>query len=480
VNADVLVVGAGPAGSVAALVLARAGARVVLADRSSFPRDKSCGDLVGPRGLQTLREVGLPEPAGLQLGDMVIVGPTGRRVRLPCFTGRTYPGRAVAVARTQLDATLRQAALDAGAEPLTGRAEAALRGDDGRIAGFCCGGVEVRAGVVIGADGATSTVAAAAGLVDASRVLWAFALRSYAEQRRPVELPYIVWWEPEPGRILPGYGWVFPAGEGRVNVGLGVGTLADRRRGAEAARRLDGFVARLHALGLLDGPRTTSGGERRRAPLGGWLKLGIVGTVPARDNVLLAGDAAGLVNPLQGEGIAQALASGKAAAEAVLAAPGCPAPRYIADLGRRYGRYQAMAAPAHRAMMERPRRAAAVTRLLTLPGVGQAVAGGWSLLWNDLVEGAPTGPARAVAGSASWLGQRAARRSETYLWISRLFAPSEGRAESEAEAGEGTEAGQGARAESEAAAGEGTEAGQAARAESEAVAGASARAESTP
>lgn len=80
---DVLVVGAGPGGSVAALVLARAGARVALLDKSAFPRDKACGDLVGPRGVQLLTDLGVAIPAGRRVGDMVVVGPTGRRVRLP-------------------------------------------------------------------------------------------------------------------------------------------------------------------------------------------------------------------------------------------------------------------------------------------------------------------------------------------------------------------------------------------------------------
>ena len=81
------------------LVLARAGARVALLDKARFPRDKACGDFIGPRGLQVLADLGLPEPPGLDVGDMVVVGPTGRRVVLPCFDGATYPGRARAVPR---------------------------------------------------------------------------------------------------------------------------------------------------------------------------------------------------------------------------------------------------------------------------------------------------------------------------------------------------------------------------------------------
>src|SRR5271168_3811827 len=112
---DVLVVGAGPGGSIAALVLARAGAHVALLDKAQFPRDKACGDFIGPKGLQVLADLAVPEPPGIDVGDMVVVGPTGRRVVLPCFDGESYPGRARAVPRVVLDAALRAAAIDAGA-----------------------------------------------------------------------------------------------------------------------------------------------------------------------------------------------------------------------------------------------------------------------------------------------------------------------------------------------------------------------------
>ncbi|HEY3702895.1 MAG TPA: FAD-dependent monooxygenase, partial [Acidimicrobiales bacterium] len=119
---DTAVVGSGPAGSVAALTLARAGASVALIDKAGFPRDKACGDLVGPRGVQLLTELGLERPDALRLGDMVVVGPTGGRALLPAVPGLAYPGEAWAVPRTSLDARLRRAALDAGAEEVTGRA----------------------------------------------------------------------------------------------------------------------------------------------------------------------------------------------------------------------------------------------------------------------------------------------------------------------------------------------------------------------
>jgi geranylgeranyl reductase family protein len=418
---DVMVVGAGPAGSVAATVLARGGARVALVDRSRFPRDKACGDLVGPRGLQVLHDLGLAPPPGLAVGDMVVVAPNGRRLRLPAVAGATYPGRALAVPRLAFDAALREAAQAAGAEILTGRARQACWAD-GRLDGFRCADremradSEVRADVVIGADGAASTVAEAAGLVEWWRVLWGFAVRWYVQQ--PVDLPVIAWWEPTPWRPLPGYGWLFPGPDGRANVGVGVGMQADRRGAAAAVRAADGFVAHLRRVGLL--APTANGRGQLTGRLGGWLKMGMVGTVPARGNVLLVGDAAGLVNPLQGEGIAQALASGVAAAEAVLAGPGRAAARYGGELVARHRRFLTLGAAAQRQLLSHPQVIAGVTRALTAPGVGRGVAGAWALLWNDLVEGAPPGAARAVARAALAVGTLAAAPGATRRWFDDL------------------------------------------------------------
>ena len=405
---DALVVGSGPAGSVAALVLARGGARVALVDKATFPRDKACGDLIGPRGVQLLDDLGIHVTGAVPVGDMVVVGPTARRVRLPCFAGRTYPGYALALPRAELDAALHDAAVAAGAESFVDRAAAPLFGDSGLEGFTLAAGIELRADVVIGADGATSGVAAAAELVDPDRVLWGFAVRAYVDA--PVDAPHIVLWEPAPWRAYPGYGWLFPGPDGRANLGLGLGTLSTRTGAASAARELPAFTDTLRELGLLDGATP-------EPILGGWLKMGMVGTRPARGRVLLTGDAAGLVNPLQGEGIAQAMGSGRAAAQAVLAGPARAAGRYTAHLANTYAPYDTTTATAHATLLRHPRAVSVVGRLLTAPLVGSSIAGGWSLYWNDLLDGAvPRGP-RAVATAAARVGRVVTSRARTRRWL---------------------------------------------------------------
>jgi geranylgeranyl reductase family protein len=407
---DALVVGAGPAGSVAALVLARAGARVALLDKAAFPRDKACGDLIGPRGVQVLEDLGIAVP-GQRVGDMEVIGPTGRRVVLHAFPGLTYPGFGMAVPRRRFDALLRQAALDAGAEGYTGRADEPRFDGRDRLAGFRIDrrdgrDVEVNAGAVIGADGALSRVGQVAGLVDESRVLWGFAMRAYAPE--PPRLPRILFWEPTPWHGYPGYGWLFPGEPGKTNLGIGVGVRGNRRGGTRPARDLDRFVNDLRQRHMF-GPAASS----LQGRLGGWLKMGMVGTTPARGRTLLVGDAAGLVNPLQGEGISQALASARAAAWALLSSGGDgPAERYLGELKKTYAPYATTTAPVTAAMLGHPRLVAATSRLLTAPGVGRLISGGWAVYWNDLLEGSAPGWPRRTAAMAHRLGTMATRRAQ--------------------------------------------------------------------
>jgi flavin-dependent dehydrogenase len=152
--------------------------------------------------------------------------------------------------------------------------------------------------------------------------------------------------------------------------------------------------------------------------------MGLVGTTPARDRVFLAGDAAGLVNPLQGEGIAQAMDSGRAAAVAILdgidRAPG----RYRAHLARTHAPYLSTTASLHRSLLGKPRVVAALTRSLTAPGVGRSIAGGWSITWNNLRDGATPSIATGMAATAAALGHALTTRSADRRWITKHLSGS--------------------------------------------------------
>ena len=391
---DAVVVGAGPAGSIAALVLARAGARVALADKAAFPRDKACGDLVGPRGVQILADLGLRVPDAGQGSDLLAVGPSGRRSRLPAYTGRSYPGHGIIVPRLALDHALREAALAAGALAVRARITRVEQSEDGRVqAVLSSDGQRLAGDVIIAADGALSPVARLAGMLDPQAALWGFAIRAYVPAEVP--LPLLVLLDASPWHIYPGYGWLFPGAEGRANVGIGVG-LGGGRGPAPLRGDLAGLVALLGQRGDL------SAAAAPGPVMGGWLRMGGTGTPPAAANVLLAGDAAGLINPLQGEGIGPAMVSARLAAEAVLAGPDRAAQAYTEAIEAVFGRYMAGASALQNMLLNKPRAASAAVRLLTAPGVRRVAAGTWSIYWNGLADGARPRPsawtARAVQG----------------------------------------------------------------------------------
>lgn len=413
---DAVVVGAGPAGSVAALTLARSGASVALVDRRSFPRDKACGDLVGPRGVRLLADLGV-EIGGRPLGDMFVIGPSGRRALLPALPGADYADHAIAVERRHFDKELYDAAVAAGAEPVHGRVTS-LSTDPPGVG--LAGGAFLAGEVIIGADGANSQVAAQAGLVDASRALWGFALRGYVAAE--VELPHIVLWEPRPWRLFPGYGWAFPAEDGGVNVGLGLAFgWADRTTSRQAGERFGDFLAHLAGLGVWRG----TGGDVPGC-LGGWLKMGMVGTVPAAGRVLLVGDAAGAINPLQGEGIAQAMATGHAAASAVVAAgPDGAAARYLRLL-RPHTRHHRLNAAVHAGMVAHPRAVSLVGRVLTAPVMREAMSGAWGLYWNDLVHGALPSRHRTISTLMTRVVGRTVARHHATAWFAEQLEDAEG------------------------------------------------------
>ena len=310
VAAEVVVVGAGPAGSAAAAWAARSGREVLVVDMAEFPRDKACGDGLTPRAVLELRRLGLGDwldghirHHGLRMAGF------GADVQVP-WPGRSFPAVSSAVPRTELDDRIRKAAEASGAGMLLGRkAVDVARDRAGRVeAVLLADGTRVRCRWLIVADGARSPLGRALGRRWHRQTVYGVAVRGYLPSPRSAE-PWISsdleLRSPE-GQVLPGYGWIFPLGNGEVNIG--VGALATARRPADVAlRALIRRYADLKqdAWGFTGAPKAVASAL---LPMGGAVS-GVAGA-----NWMLIGDAAGCVNPLNGEGIDYGLETGRLAA----------------------------------------------------------------------------------------------------------------------------------------------------------------------
>jgi geranylgeranyl reductase family protein len=311
VQTDVVVVGAGPAGSAAAHRLATAGVHVTLLERATFPRDKACGDGVSARGLAALARTDLGEWASQFTAPQVLrlTSPDGQVVDIQPTTdddhcyGRTIP-------RRLLDARLAQAATEAGARLLEGTRVQGVEQVNGHSLRIVADGLMIDARMMILADGSNAPVTRRMGLVQEPPEL--IAIRQYfagdAGPTERLEIHFEPW-------ITPGYTWLFPMSDGHVNVGTGTFIRRVQQDGIELRDILDRFTA---------DPVATEGRLARAEPVGPVqghpLRTRLGGTRTHAERVLVAGDAAGLVSPLSGEGVAPAMESGELAAVHTLGA----------------------------------------------------------------------------------------------------------------------------------------------------------------
>jgi geranylgeranyl reductase family protein len=312
---DALVIGGGPGGAATAFHLASGGARVLLCEKQRYPRDKVCGDGLTPRAVRALDHMGLRQEyqdwsrsAGLKVHG------GGHVIELPWPELEDFPSFGLARPRTDLDQLLARTAAKAGAdlweatevvEPLVERG--LVRGAVVRREGE--DPVDVRAEVVVAADGASSRFAQALGLRrDEGRPI-GVAIRQYYRSERDTDPwidSYLELWRG--GDLLPGYGWVFPLADGTVNIGVGLLNTSAHCGNINYRKLLKEWVPTV-------GPEWGfTAADAVAKPRSHPLPMGANRHPPVHRGVLFVGDAAGLVNPFNGEGIDYALESGELAA----------------------------------------------------------------------------------------------------------------------------------------------------------------------
>lgn len=330
IDTDVLIIGAGPAGSAAAITLARNGVDVTMIDRSRFPRDKCCGDGLTTLALRLLDDLGLQPETITSWNDVdriMLRAPSGRELSLQLPEGA---GRFAAIAkRDDLDHSLVQLARSCNAAVFDGVGLVELSPGQNHVVAKTTTDIEFRARYIIAADGMWSPTRKALGMHSVGyRGDW-HGFRQYMTADSPASRDLWVWFERD---LLPGYAWSFPLPNGEVNVGFGVVRRGkDRAKGAFSGSALAALwrelLERSHIRQVLG--RTETTGTHKAWPIPA--RLPDVCLVGPR--TLFVGDAAAASDPMTGEGIGQALETGILAAVAITEG-GSSRPAVVADYYR--------------------------------------------------------------------------------------------------------------------------------------------------
>ena len=331
-HVDVAVIGAGPAGSSAATWAARSGASVALFEKASRGRDKSCGDGLTPRAIAELRRLGT-DISGFHRIDGLRVQ-AGAKEREVLWPEGIFPNVGAVAPRAAFDALILDGAVDAGAV-LHENASAEPVIEDGRVVGVRVGAEVTRADLVVIACGAGSPAAKQVGAVRVAGSPFGLAIRAYVPSSRADDryMEACLTVKGPDGELVPGYGWVFPAGDGIVNVGAGALSTMRNFDQLNLNLMLDSYMAQVgESWGL---------GEVVARPRAWRLPMHVA--TRGGPGWVAVGDAAGLVNPFNGEGIDYALESGRHAADCFAQSPGTAHALYTALLAREYDPFFATA-----------------------------------------------------------------------------------------------------------------------------------------
>lgn len=323
---DLLIIGGGPAGSAAAIVAARAGVRVTLFEKGPHGRDKVCGDGLTPRAVAALEELKVDHSAAHRIdGLRMIAGKKTRELSWP--TTDRFPNHGAVWPRHRFDTHLIDLAIEAGADVrFDSEALPVMEGD--RCIGVTSGGDTYTAPLTILAAGAQGAAAKMLGAERDPNEPFGLAIRAYAPTPRHAErhLEACLSLRDEHGTPVPGYGWMFPAGDGTVNIGVGALSTMKGFKKLNLNTLLDQYAAIVREPwglgGYIDKPRAwrlPMSCVKRHGP--GWLAIG---------------DAAGFVNPMNGEGIDYGLESGMLAVEQFLANPATAPGVYDQLVGERF------------------------------------------------------------------------------------------------------------------------------------------------
>ena len=323
-DADVIVVGAGPGGSATAQALAQSGLDVLLLEKSAFPREKVCGDGLTPRAVKSLLDMGIDtsEAGGFIRNRGLRILGGGVRLELPWPELASYPPYGLVRPRLDFDELLARTAQKAGARLHEQTNVTGPVVEGGRVAGVTARvgpdrtEVTYRAPVTIACDGSSARLALSQGIGKRDDRPMGVAVRRYFTSPRHDDDMLESWLELRApnGDLLPGYGWVFGVGDGTSNVGLGILNTTKAWQDTDYKKLMARWTGSMPTEWQFDEAHAT--GPVR----GGALPMGFNRQPHYRDGLLLVGDAAGAVNPFNGEGIAYAMESGRLAAEVVVQA----------------------------------------------------------------------------------------------------------------------------------------------------------------
>jgi len=403
-EADVLIIGGGPAGAAAGFWLAQQGHRPVIVERKHFPREKTCGDGLTPRAVKQINDMGIGDQLNrFHRYEGLRATAHGKELELHWPSHPVYPQHGYVVRRRDLDAMVALNAQRVGATLLQGHEALSPIYEHGKVSGASVTDhdanttFEIRSKYVVVADGANSRFGRALGTSRTKTWPYGTAIRTYWESPRHAE-PWIesaLDVKDRNGNSMPGYGWIFPVGDGTINVGVGLLSTFKKFKEVNTSHLLTSYAHMIADRWGIDPEHPQCKATSGKIPMGGSVgpKVG--------PNFLVIGDAAGSVNPFNGEGIDYAYETARIAGEvlhdALSSGDESALQQYQQRIDDEYGEYFKVARLFAR-VIGRP----ALMRELSRVGIQSRTLMEWVLrIMANLLRPDETGPAEAAYKAAA-------------------------------------------------------------------------------